>query len=293
MLDIRPHAMTLLKVSLLTAALAACTVGPDYVRPTMATPENFARDEVPAVTTSSDATTEVAPTDADVAGTTGGDASTAPSPEASAEFWRSFNDPLLTRLVDESLSANHDLRIALAHYDRANALLRGAKFDRLPDGDRQRHRQRLARQRRPGAWRRRATIATARATACRPTLSWELDLFGRVRRDVESQRAETWATAADLDALQVAIVGEVARSYVELRGLQERLRVAHGQRRQPARNAAPGAGALRRRSRYRVRHVACPRAARDHAVARAGAGSAGGGDHASARRADRTNARMR
>ena len=40
MLDIRPHAMTLLKVSLLTAAFAACTVGPDYVRPTMATPEN-------------------------------------------------------------------------------------------------------------------------------------------------------------------------------------------------------------------------------------------------------------
>ena len=59
-------------------------------------------------------------------------------------------------------------------------------------------------------------------------LSWELDLFGRVRRGIEAQSAETWATAADLDALQVAIVGEVARSYVELRGLQERLRVAHG-----------------------------------------------------------------
>ena len=57
-------------------------------------------------------------------------------------------------------------------------------------------------------------------------VSWELDLFGRVRRNVESQRAEAWAVASDLDALQVAIVGEVARSYVELRGLQERLRVA-------------------------------------------------------------------
>ena len=48
---------------------------------------------------------------------------------ANAEFWRDFNDPLLTRLVEDSLSANHDLRIALANYDRANALLRGAKFD--------------------------------------------------------------------------------------------------------------------------------------------------------------------
>ena len=56
--------------------------------------------------------------------------------------------------------------------------------------------------------------------------SWELDVFGRVRRNVESQRADAAATAADLAAAQVAIVGEVARSYLELRGLQERLRIA-------------------------------------------------------------------
>jgi outer membrane protein TolC len=56
--------------------------------------------------------------------------------------------------------------------------------------------------------------------------AWELDLFGRVRRDVEAARADTRASALDLAALQVIIAGEVARSYLELRGLQERLRVA-------------------------------------------------------------------
>src|SRR3546814_7975875 len=56
--------------------------------------------------------------------------------------------------------------------------------------------------------------------------SCELDLFGLFRRGVESTRACTAARAADLDSAQLAIVGEVARTYFDLRGLQERLRVA-------------------------------------------------------------------
>src|SRR3546814_3910560 len=42
-------------------------------------------------------------------------------------FWQAFGDPQLTSLVEQALAANHDLRIALASYDRANALLRGSK----------------------------------------------------------------------------------------------------------------------------------------------------------------------
>ena len=65
------------------------------------------------------------------------------------------------------------------------------------------------------------------------------------------------ASAADLQALQVAIVGEVARSYVELRGLQERLRVARENAENQQRNPAPGRSALQRRARHRVRYLAC------------------------------------
>nr|WP_217497758.1 efflux transporter outer membrane subunit [Lysobacter enzymogenes] len=188
-------------VALLTLALAACAVGPDYVRPTLAMPDKFARGDAEAAT----------------------DGTAAPDP--AAEFWRNFNDPTLTRLVEESLGANHDLRIALANYDRANALLRGAKFDRFPTitGSATGSDTRSSSDQMPGTDNRGRDNESYSAQA---NVSWELDVFGRVRRNVESQRADTWASAADLQAMQVAIVGEVARSYVELRGLQERLRVA-------------------------------------------------------------------
>ena len=185
-------------IATLSMALAACTVGPDHVRPTLPTPAQFAQ---------ADASTEAA------------------MPEADAEFWRGFDDPLLTRLVDETLVANHDLRIALARYDRANALLRGAKFDYLPTitVNAEASDARASADQAPGVARADRDVESYSATIA---AGWELDLFGRIRRNVESQRAGTAASAADLAALQVAIVAEVARSYMELRGLQERLRVA-------------------------------------------------------------------
>jgi NodT family efflux transporter outer membrane factor (OMF) lipoprotein len=184
----------------LSLALAACTVGPDYVRPTHVEPERFAQAAPVANATSAPAV-------------------------ADDEFWRSFNDPLLTRLVEDALAANHDLRIALAHYDHANALLRGARFDALPiitaqanAGDARASADQL-----PGVSR---DDRDGRSYDAAAVGSWELDLFGRVRRGIEASRADTAASAADLSALQVAIVGEVADSYLTLRGLQERLRVA-------------------------------------------------------------------
>ncbi|WP_457095744.1 efflux transporter outer membrane subunit [Lysobacter sp. P5_B9] len=206
-----------LTIGIAAALLAACAVGPDYVRPDVPTPEHFVQAEAGA----------------SVAEPANGSAATAAAPAdtasfplvADAEFWRDFNDPLLTRLVEDSLAANHDLRIALANYDRANALLRGAKFDFFPtvtahaeaaDG-------RASADQAPGVARADRDVESYSVNA---QASWELDLFGRVRRGVEAQRAGAEASAADLQAMQVAIVGEVARSYVELRGLQERLRVA-------------------------------------------------------------------
>jgi NodT family efflux transporter outer membrane factor (OMF) lipoprotein len=208
--DLKSPAHAILRVAALTLALSACTVGPDYVRPTLPTPARFARSEQPAVASpDSEAVATIA------------------TPEADAGFWLGFNDPLLTRLVDDALSTNHDLRIALSRYDRANALLRGAKFDRLPtvtasatasDG-------RASADQAPGVPR---ADRDAESYDAGIVASWELDLFGRIRRNVEASRADTAASAADLQAVQVAIVGEVARGYVELRGLQERLRVARG-----------------------------------------------------------------
>jgi NodT family efflux transporter outer membrane factor (OMF) lipoprotein len=197
--DVHPGIGRLSLVALATMLfVSACAVGPDHVRPTLPTPERFVQ-----------ATAEAS----------------AATPAADAEFWRGFGDPLLTRLVDEALLANHDLRIALARYDRANALLRGARFDHLPT---------LTAQATASETRASADQLPGVARADRDgeshdagiVASWELDLFGRVRRGVEAGRADTAASAADLASVQVAIAGEVARTYLELRGLQERLRVA-------------------------------------------------------------------
>ena len=187
-------------LSLLSLALAACAVGPDYVKPTLAEPAHFAQ-----------------------AGTTGIAASQ--NARVDTAFWHNFNDPQLSGLIDDALDANHDLRIALAHFDRANALLRGAKFDYLPTITAQGEAAdtRASADQLPGVARGQRDGESYSAAA---SASWELDVFGRVRRNVEASRAEAAASAGDLAALQVSIVGDVARAYLELRGLQERLRVA-------------------------------------------------------------------
>ena len=198
------HKLKFPALALLSVALAACAVGPDHVRPNIDVPAQFSRAEAPAD----------AARDPDIA-----------LREADAEFWRGFGDPQLTWLVEESLAANHDLRIALARYDSANALLREAKFDRFPTvtANAQGSDARSSADQAPGVAR---ADRDGKSYSAGISAGWELDLFGRVRRNVEAQRANAAADAADLEALQVAIVGEVARTYVELRGLQERLRVA-------------------------------------------------------------------
>ena len=191
-------------ISVLAAALlAACAVGPDHVRPTLALPQSFDTGRTPEAT----------------------DAAATGVPRVDAAFWQAFGDPQLDALVEDTLVANHDLRIALGRFDRANALLRGAGFDRLPTltASATAAGSRVSADQAPGVARDARDIDSFDVGI---GASWELDLFGRVRRNVEAGRADVAASADDLRALQVAIVGEVATAYLDLRGLQERLRVA-------------------------------------------------------------------
>ena len=186
---------------LATALLSACAAGPDFVRPDVATSADFAR--APAAS--------AAPVSAD------------------APFWEPFGDPVLSSLVTDALRANHDLRIALARRDQAEALLRGARFDRLPTitAGAQGSEARASADQLPGVARKDPTSRSYEASIA---ASWELDLFGRIRRSVEAGTATADASAADLRAAQVAVTGDVASAYIELRGLQERLRVARANR---------------------------------------------------------------
>lgn len=181
---------------LLVVLLTACTVGPDYRRPAVPAIEHFARAETSG--------TKVAPM-------------------VNAEFWQAFHDVQLTALVEQALVANNDLRVALARYDGEKALLRGAKFDYYPSVTTSGNtgRQKLSADQAYG-FPRRNDIHGASVNA-----GWELGLFGKVRRGVEAHRAEVAARVEDLKALQIIIVSQVASAYIDLRGAQERLRVAH------------------------------------------------------------------
>jgi NodT family efflux transporter outer membrane factor (OMF) lipoprotein len=188
--------------SILTAGLVfglvGCSVGPRYKRPTVALPQQF-----------------TAPDSANVDS----------SPRADAndpEFWHSFNDQELSSLVERSLVANNDLQAALAHYDSANALLREAKFDRYPTVTMGTNvgRQKFSADQAFGYPRNNRFFSPG------INASWELDFFGRVRHNIEAQRQLTLFDASNLAAMQVAVAGEVAGAYMDLRGEQELLRLA-------------------------------------------------------------------
>jgi outer membrane protein, multidrug efflux system len=186
-------------VSIVLLSCTACSVGPRYRRPNIVLPAQFTAPDP------------------------SGAADSSPQPEAAdPQFWHSFHDAELTALVERALTSNNDLRAALAHYDAANALWRLSKFDRYPTvtASEDIGRQRLAANQAFGYPRNnRYSNSTINA-------SWELDFFGRVRHNIESQHQQLLASGNDLATMQVTIVGEVAQTYIDLRGQQERLRVA-------------------------------------------------------------------
>lgn len=193
-----------LSALMLALTLTACAVGPDYKRPTSAAPDRFAR-----ASTSSQATHDNGPASA----------------TSDDIFWHSFGDPRLSTLIDRALDANNDLKLAVARYDSSNAMLRNARFDLYPTdtASAQIGHQLMSKDQAFGAPRDQRDTPLSGTSI---NASWELDLFGRVRRRVEAQRSETAASAADIRAVRVAIAGDVAAAYIDLRGQQARLRIA-------------------------------------------------------------------
>src|SRR5215469_17979466 len=166
----------------LAALLGGCAVGPNYVKPDTPVPAGF-RSAEPAVY----------------------------SPEeVQAQFWKQFADPTLDQLVDDALAANYDLRIALGHLLEARAARHQALFDFAPtvtaSGG-------YTKQQVPAA-------ASPIGTGYQYELydagfdaTWELDLFGQVRRANEAARADLEGAEANLHDAQVSVIAEVARTY--------------------------------------------------------------------------------
>ena len=180
--------------------LSACAVGPDYRTPAVALDAGFINAGATAVN------------------------ATVPGADIQ-RFWRGFDDAVLSQLVERALAANGDVRIAQARLRESRALLEGARAELLPEVDASANvgRSLTPEYLLPGTSRsqRTATVYDAGFTA-----NWELDFFGRNRRASEAAAAGVDASAAGVAAVWTSISAEVARIYLELRGLQQRQQVA-------------------------------------------------------------------
>jgi NodT family efflux transporter outer membrane factor (OMF) lipoprotein len=150
-----------------------------------------------------------------------------PAPTA-VTWWQGFNDPRLDSLVAQAVTNNPDLRIATAHVLEARALRMGAVADFFPIANANAGwtKSLASEDSSPFALprsQRELSLYNAGFDA-----TWELDLFGHVRRGVQADTAVVAATVATRQDVLVTLISEVARNFFELRGAQNQLAVARG-----------------------------------------------------------------
>ena len=137
-------------------------------------------------------------------------------------WWRIYEDGDLENIVDEALQGNADLAIAAARVDEARAVLGEAQSFLLPRVDAQgaASRQQISTRTAvtpPGIPR---EYSTYRGTL---NVSYEIDLFGRLRAGTDAARAELAASGASREAVRLALAAQVAKSYYALRSFEEQV----------------------------------------------------------------------
>jgi outer membrane protein, multidrug efflux system len=182
---------------LFPAFLASCTVGPNYQA---AMPQDAAKSFA----------------------TPGADSS---STGDVSSWWRKFNEPKLNSLISRALAANQDLKIAVSRVAEAKAARAIARADFYPQitaGASITRSQSSEAASPPGT----GGGQTANAFNINRDASWEPDIFGGTRRNVEAATADLQAAAENTRDVRVGLVAEVATAYLELRGYQARKSVA-------------------------------------------------------------------
>ena len=180
-----------------TASLAACSFAPDYHVPETATPPAFkeAGDWKPAE----------------------------PADEMpKGEWWKTLGDPRLDGLEDKVAGANQNLKSAFARFEQARAQVQVANADSLPEvtgnasGARERRSQTISPSVKPSNF----SDYTLSAN-----VSYEVDVWGRVRNSIESAKDKAQASAGDLAATDLDLRADLADDYFMLRGLDTQQRI--------------------------------------------------------------------
>jgi NodT family efflux transporter outer membrane factor (OMF) lipoprotein len=193
----------------LTAVLAvlsaACAVGPNYKRPSAPLPAAFKEAAAPP----SGAWKPAEPKDE----------------AARGKWWEVFGDPQLNALEEQVTVSNQNIARAEAQFRAARAAVRLARGDLLPtlgvSGSATRSSGVTNRSAAPAA----GAAPTVTSYALPADLSWEPDVFGRVRRSVQANVASAQASAADLESVRLSIHAELASLYFTARGLAAQKRL--------------------------------------------------------------------
>ena len=203
----------------ITALFAACAIGPDYVKPKTAVPASYKEMENWKV---------AQPKDEVIRG----------------EWWKIFNDPQLNELEEQVNISNQNIAVAEAQFRQARALVQVTQAGYFPTLTANPSVTRSLKSSNlsttsggtgstsgtgtgstggtPG------TSSTGSTTKSTPTvsdfklsfdLSWEVDIWGKVRRTVESSRASAEASKADLEAVRLSMQAELAQDYFQLQTL--------------------------------------------------------------------------
>lgn len=141
-----------------------------------------------------------------------------------AGWWEKLGDNTLNKLVQDGITNNPDVQIALTNVLEARALSRETKLDRFPTI------QAFFDYRRQKLTEEGITFSLADPTfntyETGFDLSWEIDLFGRVSNRIDALKAQDQARLADYRGALVAVTAEIASAYIDLRGAQYRLKIA-------------------------------------------------------------------
>jgi multidrug efflux system outer membrane protein len=182
--------------ALLALPLAACMLGPNYHRPAVDVPSTYRFEAAEARDT------------------------------ANAAWWQQFQDPVLDQLIADALAHNLSVQIAAANVEQAAAALTQAKAPLYPqagygaEGAKQRGSE-------TGATPIPPSVANPQTSyQVLAGASWELDLWGRIRRLSEAARAQLLATEEARRGVVLSLVGSVANTYVQLRAFDEQLVIA-------------------------------------------------------------------
>jgi outer membrane protein, multidrug efflux system len=187
----------IIAVVVAAALLGGCALGPNYKRPVVAEPPTF-RGQATAEAVSF----------------------------ADAPWWEAFQDTTLKALIQEALRNNYDAAIAAARVQEARANLRVARSDLFPSLD---YGAQVGRARLPlgglnlpdGTDHRTDDVFVGTMS-----MSWELDIWGRVRRSNEAARATLFATEDARRGVWLTLVSDLAQAYFQLLALDVRLQIA-------------------------------------------------------------------